>query len=118
MSGPLSKRLVLGTVVGAILVLLAAPTVIVLGASVTSGTSSSSRRTASACAGTRGWRCHDFRDALLRTAYVSTVCALIALPVGTLAAIGLGATGCASGAAIQVYLLLPFTIPLVVSGLG
>jgi len=59
-----------------------------------------------------------FVDAFLRSAYVATVCTLISLPAGTLAAIALARWRLRHALAWQLYLLLPFTIPLVVSGLG
>ena len=65
------------------------------------------------------WRLEDFKDAFLRSLYVSAVCTLISLPAGTLAALALvRAKRLRYQNTIQIYLLLPFTVPLVVSGLG
>lgn len=59
-----------------------------------------------------------FRDALWRSVFVATICTAFALPAGTLAAIALGRWRFKYATAIQIYLLLPFTVPLIVSGLG
>ncbi len=54
----------------------------------------------------------------MRSAYVSAICTLISLPAGTLAALALMRGTLRLRGTLQVYLLLPFTIPLVVSGIG
>ena len=59
-----------------------------------------------------------FTDALLRSLWVAVVCTVIAIPAGTLAALALARWRVRHATAIQVYLLLPFTVPLIVSGLG
>jgi putative spermidine/putrescine transport system permease protein len=59
-----------------------------------------------------------FTDALLRSLWVATVCTLASLPAGTFAALALAGWRRRGRTALQLYLLLPFTIPLVVSGLG
>jgi putative spermidine/putrescine transport system permease protein len=119
MSGPHSKRVVLWSFVIFNLVLLSAPTVIIFGASFTAGEivtfppEGFSLRWYGEL-----WRLDDFKDAFLRSAYVSAICTLISLPAGTLAALALVRGRLQFRNSLQVYLLLPFTIPLVVSGIG
>ncbi|MEO3434072.1 ABC transporter permease [Inquilinus sp. CAU 1745] len=119
MSGPRSKAAVLWGLVTFSLVTLSLPTLIIIGASFTSGEiirfppDGFSLRWYGEL-----WRLDSFRDALFRTFYVSAICTLIATPVGTLAGIAIVRYRIRFRRAIQVYLLLPFTIPLVVSGLG
>ncbi|MFP4463585.1 MAG: ABC transporter permease [Guyparkeria sp.] len=115
----MSKWPFLWTIVTANLVLLAAPTVIVLAASFTSGNiiqfppdGFSLRWYA------RLWEMGEFREAFWRSFQVACICTALAVPVGTLAALGLARYRVRFATAIQVYLLLPFTVPLVVSGLG
>ncbi len=60
----------------------------------------------------------DFLRALWRSLLVGLVCTALAVPIGTLAALALARFRLRGGTALQVYLLLPFTIPLVVSGIG
>ncbi len=59
-----------------------------------------------------------FTDALWRSLWVAVVCTLASLPAGTLAAIALARYRVRNATLIQVYLLLPFIVPLIVSGLG
>ncbi|MDR9395507.1 ABC transporter permease [Roseovarius sp. SYSU LYC5161] len=119
MRGSLSKRLVLWGLVWFGIVILSMPTVIVIGASLTSGEivqfppDGLSLRWYGRLLEMEG-----FRDAFLRTLYVSIVCTLISLPAGTLAALASVRYRLRFQTAIQVYLLLPFTIPLVVSGIS
>lgn len=60
----------------------------------------------------------DFLRALWRSLLVGLVCTALAVPIGTLAALALARFRIRGATALQVYLLLPFTIPLVVSGIG
>lgn len=119
MSGGRSKALVLWALTVFSLVLLSFPTLIIIGASFTSGDiirfppEGFSLRWYE-----RLWQLDSFKDALLRTFYVSIVCTLVAIPAGTLAALGILRYRIRFRRSLQVYLLLPFTIPLVVSGLG
>jgi len=119
MRGPFSKRLVLWSLVWFGIVILSMPTVIVIGASVTSG---EIVRFPPDGFSLRWYRelleLDGFREALGRTFYVSVICTLISLPVGTLAALGSVRYRLRFYTGIQVYLLLPFTIPLVVSGIS
>lgn len=119
MRGALSKRIVLWGLVWFGIVILSMPTIIVVGASLTAGEmvefppDGLSLRWYASLLEMRG-----FRDAFLRTFYVSVVCTLISLPAGTLAALACVRYRLRFQTGIQVYLLLPFTIPLVVSGLS
>lgn len=119
MTWPVSKAVVLWTIVTIVVVTLSLPTVIVIGASFTAGDiikfppeGLSLRWYA------RLWQLSDFQQALGRTFYVSIVCTLLSIPVGVLAALATVRYPLRFRNAIQVYLLLPFTIPLVVSGLS
>jgi putative spermidine/putrescine transport system permease protein len=60
----------------------------------------------------------EFLSALGRSLQVGLVCTLLAIPAGTLAALALARFRLRWANGLQVYLLLPFTIPLVVSGIG
>jgi len=118
-TAPLSKSIVLWGVVLCVLVILSAPTVVVLGASFTAGNiiafppEGLSLKWYFEIAGAR-----DLWSALLRSLYVAFVCTLVAIPAGTLAGIALAKYAIRYERAIQVYLLLPFTIPLIGSGIG
>lgn len=59
-----------------------------------------------------------FGEALWRSLQVAIICTLISLPAGTLAAIALARYRIRHATTIQVVLLLPFIVPLIVSGLG
>lgn len=59
-----------------------------------------------------------FSAALWRSVQVAVVCTLVSIPAGTLAAIALARYRVRHATAIQIYLLLPFIVPLIVSGLG
>jgi putative spermidine/putrescine transport system permease protein len=59
-----------------------------------------------------------FTSALLRSLWIGLVCTLISVPAGTLAAITLARHRFRHDVLIQIYLLLPFIVPLIVSGLG
>lgn len=114
-----SKRIVLWTLVWISIITLSLPTLIVVGASFTAGDiiqfppDGFSLRWYQ-----RLWHLDDFQNALLRTFYVSIICTIISIPVGTLAALASVRYRMRYQRTIQVYLLLPFTIPLVVSGLS
>lgn len=60
----------------------------------------------------------ELRQAFWRSLQVSLVCLAVSLPVGTLAGIALTRYRLRFTGALQVYLLLPFTIPLIGSGIG
>lgn len=119
MTGSTSKSIVIWGFVAAALVMLSAPTVVVLGASFTAGNiitfppEGFSLRWYGAIA-----QASDLRQAFLRSLIVATICTLIAVPVGTLAGIALAKYKVRFERSIQIYLLLPFTIPLIGSGIG
>src|SRR5699024_4467702 len=90
MRGPLSKRIVLWLMVGAGLLFLSLPTIVILGASFTAGEimqfppqGLSLRWYQSLLDSTA------FQHALLRSLFVGLICMLIATPVGTLCGIAM-----------------------------
>ena len=119
MTQPLSKTVVIWTMVALVLVVLSAPTIVVLGASFTPGKIVAFppdgfslqwyRQIAAAS---------DLRNAFFRSLKVAAVCTLIAIPAGTLAGIALAKYAIRFEKTLQIYLLLPFTIPLIGSGIG
>lgn len=119
MSSARTKRIVLSALVGLTVLTLSAPTLVVLGASFTAGTiitfppDGFSLRWYGQIAGAV-----DLRQAFLRSLYVALICTAIAVPVGTLAGIALAKFRVRFERSIQIYLLLPFTIPLIGSGIG
>ncbi|WBU61262.1 ABC transporter permease [Paracoccus albus] len=60
----------------------------------------------------------ELRQAFWRSLLVSFICLLVSVPIGTLAGIALTRYRLRFSNALQVYLLLPFTIPLIGSGIG
>lgn len=119
MSRPSARTLFVWTIVWFNLVFLALPTVVVIIASFTAGNivafppdGLSLRWYASL------FETDTYVDAFLRSLHVAVICTVISLPVGTLAAIAMARYRLRLAGPIQVYLLLPFTIPLIVSGLG
>jgi putative spermidine/putrescine transport system permease protein len=119
MTGAKGKAILLWSIVWFNIIALSLPTIIILGASFTAGDivqfppdGFSLRWYAEL------WRLDDFKDAFMRTFYVSVICTLVSIPAGTLAALALAKYRIRFKTTLQVYLLLPFTIPLVVSGLG
>lgn len=119
MTSARGKAIVLWSLVGFCVVTLSAPTLVVLGASFTAGNiiafppdGLSLKWYARVAAAS------DLRDAFLRSLYVATICTLVAVPAGTLAGIALARTRVRLEKTIQVYLLLPFTVPLIGSGIG
>jgi len=114
-----SKAIVLWSIVFFDLLLLSLPTIIIIGASFTTGDivqfppDGFSLKWYS-----KLWLLEDFKAAFFRTFYVSVICTVVSIPAGTFAAIGLARYRIRFQKSLQVYLLLPFTIPLVVSGLG
>lgn len=99
--------------------ILSLPTLIVVGASFTAGNIISfppqglSFRWYQKIALAR-----DLQQAFGRSLIVSLVCLAVSLPVGTLAGIALTRYRLRFRNALQIYLLLPFTIPLIGSGIG
>lgn len=113
------KTIVMWTIVIFNLLALGFPTIIIIGASLTSGdiVTFPPKGLSFRWYGEL-WQMDDFKDAFLRSAYVSVICTVLSIPAGTLAAISLVRAKIKFRNTIQVYLLLPFTIPLVVSGIG
>ncbi|QDL93872.1 ABC transporter permease (plasmid) [Paroceanicella profunda] len=113
------KAWVLWSMVIVVVVTLALPTLVIIGASFTSGDIIRFPPEGLSLRWYRAlWDLGGFRAALGRTAYVSVLCTALAIPVGTLAALALARRRMRFARTIQVYLLLPFTIPLVVSGIS
>jgi putative spermidine/putrescine transport system permease protein len=110
---------VMWLIVGFSLVTLSLPTLVIVGASFTAGKiiafppDGLSLKWYAAIAGAS-----DLRAAFLRSLYVATVCTLVAIPLGTLAGVALAKYRLRTEKTIQLYLLLPFTIPLIGSGIG
>lgn len=119
MTGSKSKSFVLWAFVTTALLMLSAPTVVVLGASFTAGNiitfppDGLSLKWYGAIA-----QASDLRQAFVRSLIVATICTLVSIPVGTLAGIALAKYRVRFARSIQIYLLLPFTIPLIGSGIG
>ena len=114
-----SKKIVLWSLVWVSIITLSLPTLIIIGASFTSGEiirfppEGFSLRWYEAL-----WELDDFKQALWRSFVVSVICTLLSIPVGTLGAIATVRYRFRYQKSIQIYLLLPFTIPLVVSGIS
>lgn len=119
MTAPLSKTIVIGAMVALVLLVLSAPTIVVLGASFTSGNiivfppDGFSLQWYAKIA-----MAADLRNAFVRSLMVAFICTVIAIPVGTLAGIALSKYAIQFERTLQIYLLLPFTIPLIGSGIG
>jgi putative spermidine/putrescine transport system permease protein len=115
----LSQRLVFWGLVWFSILILSLPTIIVVGASFTAGNiiafppEGFSLKWYEKIALAR-----DLRQALGRSIIISLICLLVAVPVGTLAGIALTRYRLRFINLLQVYLLLPFTIPLIGSGIG
>jgi putative spermidine/putrescine transport system permease protein len=113
------KHWVLWLIVGFSLITLSLPTLVIVGASFTAGKiiafppDGLSLKWYAAIAGAS-----DLRAAFLRSLYVATVCTLVAIPLGTLAGVALAKYRLRYEKTVQLYLLLPFTIPLIGSGIG
>jgi len=115
----LSKRVTLFLFIAFSVLSLSAPTLVVIGASFTAGNiiafppEGFSLRWYAAVAGAS-----DLRAAFLRSLYVAAICTVVAVPVGTLAGVALAKYRVRFEKTIQLYLLLPFTVPLIGSGIG
>jgi putative spermidine/putrescine transport system permease protein len=59
-----------------------------------------------------------FRMAFVRSSYVALFCTLLSIPVGIFAALALNKYNIRGKNFFHTYFLLPFTIPLIVSGVG
>lgn len=119
MTQPRSKSFVLLTFVVIAVVALSAPTVVVLGASFTSGNIIAFPPEGFSLKWyAKIFESDDLRQAFVRSLWVATVCTAVSLPIGTLAGIALSKFNIRFEKSIQIYLLLPFTIPLIGSGIG
>ncbi len=119
MTGSRSKSVTLWTFVTLALLMLSAPTIVVLGASFTAG----NIITFPPDGFSLQWyakiaQASDLRQAFWRSLIVAAICTLVSIPVGTLAGIALAKYRVRFARSMQVYLLLPFTIPLIGSGIG
>lgn len=113
------KAWVLWSLVSFSLVTLSLPTLIIIGASFTAGDIIQFPPEGFSLRWYQNlWELDAFTDAFFRTFQVSLLCTLLAIPVGTLAAIAMARYRIRFQEPVQVYLLLPFTIPLVVSGIA
>lgn len=114
-----SQKFVFWSLVGFSILILSLPTIIVVGASFTAGNIIAFPPQGLSLK----WYeqivlARDLQQAFLRSLIVSLVCLLVSLPTGTLAGIALTRHRLRFAGALQVYLLLPFTIPLIGSGIG
>lgn len=114
-----SQKIVFWSIICFSIVILSVPTIIVVGASFTAGNiiafppQGLSVKWYEKIALAR-----DLRQAFGRSLIVSLICLAVSLPVGTLAGIALTRYRLNFANALQIYLLLPFTIPLIGSGIG
>lgn len=114
-----TQKLLFRAIVVFCLLILTLPTIIVVGASFTEGNMIAfppegfSLKWYEKIALAR-----ELRQAFWRSIQVSIICLAVSLPVGTLAGIALTRYRLRFTGALQVYLLLPFTIPLIGSGIG
>jgi putative spermidine/putrescine transport system permease protein len=119
MTGARGKQTVLWAIVAFNLLCLALPTAIILVTSFTAGNiirfppdGLSLRWYATLLEET------DFQEAFWRSLYVAVICTMVSIPSGTLAALALVRYRIRFRRTLQIYFLLPFTIPLIVAGLG
>ena len=114
-----AKTIVLWIFVGFSIVTLSAPTLVVIGASFTAGKivtfppEGFSLKWYAAIANSPG-----LKPAFLRSLYVAIICTIVSVPTGTLAGVALAKYRLRFEKALQIYLLLPFTVPLIGSGIG
>ena len=119
MTGTRGKSVFVWALVAISLVTLSAPTLVVVGASFTAGNiitfppDGLSLRWYGKIA-----LASDLRGAFWRSLWVAAICTIVAVPVGTLAGIALSKYAVRFERGLQIYLLLPFTIPLIGSGIG
>ncbi|WP_112310279.1 ABC transporter permease [Pseudogemmobacter bohemicus] len=114
-----SQKIVVWSLVWFSIITLSLPTLVVLGASLTAG-----NMVAFPPQGlSLQWYekialARDLQQAFLRSLIVATIATIVAIPVGTLAGLALSRFQLRFTTAIQVWLMLPFTIPLIGSGIG
>lgn len=115
----LSQKITFGALVWFSIITLSLPTLVVLGASFTSG-----KMIAFPPEGfSLQWYAkialaRDLQQAFYRSLIVALICTAVAVPVGTLAGLALTRFRLRFTTALQIWLLLPFTIPLIGSGIG
>ena len=114
-----SQKFIFWALVWFSIVILSLPTIIVVGASFTTG----NIITFPPDGFSLQWYekialARDLQQAFWRSLIVSVICLAVSLPIGTLAGIALTRYRFRFANALQVYLLLPFTIPLIGSGIG
>ncbi|MDO6585170.1 ABC transporter permease [Salipiger sp. 1_MG-2023] len=114
-----SQRILFWALVWFCILILSVPTIIVVGASFTTANMISFPPEGF----TLKWYgkialARDLQQAFVRSLIVSTVCLIVSVPVGTLAGLALSRFKLRFANAIQIYLLLPFTVPLIGSGIG
>ena len=119
MNRSLTQTIVFWVIAIFCVVALSAPTLVVLGASFTAGNiidfppDGFSLKWYVAILGER-----NLQEAFLRSVIVATICVIASVPAGTLAGIALSKYHVKWAGALQIYLLLPFTVPLIGSGIG
>ena len=114
-----SARIVFSGVMVALLAFLIGPSVLMLAGSLSNGAMLSFPPHGLSLR----WYAAIFQDdvlghAFLNTLWVSVVCATTGILAGTLAAIALARCGRSIRGPLELYLLLPFAIPLAVEGVG
>ena len=119
MTGSCSKSMVIWFFVTTALVMLSAPTIVVLGTSFTAGNIITFPPDGLSLQWYRKIvHANDLRQAFVRSLLVAAICTAVSVPAGTLAGIALAKYPMRFARSIQIYLLLPFTIPLIGSGIG
>ncbi len=114
-----SQRVIFWCLVWFCIVILSVPTIILVGASLTGGNIITFPPDGLSLKWYRQIAlARDLQQAFIRSIIVSLICLAVSLPVGTLAGIALTRFRLRFANAIQLYLLLPFTIPLIGSGIG
>lgn len=119
MTGDRAPQVILLCVVGVTAIVLTVPTLIVIGASFTAGEI--------VVFPPQGFSLRWYVDLLAqrelmgafrRSLWVAALATAIMLPAGTLAALALARHRLRGASAIRLYLMLPFTVPVVAAGIG
>ena len=114
-----AKSIILWSIVGFNVIFLALPTVIIFFASFTAGDIVNFPPDGLSLRWYAKLLEQDaIRDAFFRSAYVALICTAISIPTGALAALAMVRYRVRFLSGLQIYFLLPFTIPLIVSGIG
>jgi putative spermidine/putrescine transport system permease protein len=116
---PASKQAVIWAIVVFDLIFLAAPTLVVL---ATSFTASNIIAFPPQGFSLKWYQAllerENFQDAFWRSAQVALICTVLAIPAGVLAGLAMVRYRLPLRGLFQTYLMLPFTVPLVVSGVA